>query len=56
MLSDITPQYWQFWIGLILVILVLAGRDRVTARIASFWRSMVGRGSPGARSKPAGGA
>jgi len=26
-LSNITPQYWEFWIGLVLVILVLGGRD-----------------------------
>ena len=24
-----TPQYWQFWIGLVLVALMLVGRDRV---------------------------
>ena len=29
-LSLITPQYWMFWIGLILVIIVLVGRDRIT--------------------------
>jgi branched-chain amino acid transport system permease protein len=28
-LSSVTPQYWMFWIGLILVILVLVGRDRL---------------------------
>jgi branched-chain amino acid transport system permease protein len=28
-LSGLTPQYWQFWIGLLLVILVLAGRERI---------------------------
>jgi len=28
-LSVITPQYWMFWIGLLLVILVLVGRDRL---------------------------
>jgi branched-chain amino acid transport system permease protein len=28
-LSSWTPQYWQFWIGLILVILVLIGRERL---------------------------
>src|SRR5438045_6362452 len=26
--STITPQYWQFWIGLVLVIIVLVGRAR----------------------------
>jgi branched-chain amino acid transport system permease protein len=30
-LSTLTPQYWQFWIGLLLVIFVLAGRDRADA-------------------------
>ncbi|MBW8720176.1 MAG: branched-chain amino acid ABC transporter permease, partial [Variovorax paradoxus] len=25
----VTPQYWMFWIGLLLVLLVLVGRDRV---------------------------
>ena len=29
-LADLTPQYWQFWIGLVLVVLVLVGRDRLT--------------------------
>jgi branched-chain amino acid transport system permease protein len=28
-LSDLTPQYWQFWIGLILVLIVLVGRERI---------------------------
>jgi branched-chain amino acid transport system permease protein len=27
--STITPQYWQFWIGLVLVLIVLIGRDRI---------------------------
>ncbi|WP_425352979.1 branched-chain amino acid ABC transporter permease [Alsobacter soli] len=30
-LSSVTAQYWQFWIGLVLVILVLVGRDRIGA-------------------------
>lgn len=29
-LASLTPQYWQFWIGLVLVILVIIGRDRIT--------------------------
>ncbi|WP_058599697.1 branched-chain amino acid ABC transporter permease [Aureimonas ureilytica] len=29
-LSGITPQYWQFWIGFILVAIVLFGRERLT--------------------------
>ncbi len=27
--SSLTPQYWQFWIGLVLVIIVLVGRARM---------------------------
>ena len=34
-LSSLTPQYWHFWIGLILVIIVLIGRDRISKGIAS---------------------
>src|ERR1700748_732786 len=29
MFSSITPQYWQFWIGLVLVVIVLVGRQRL---------------------------
>jgi branched-chain amino acid transport system permease protein len=32
-LANITPQYWQFWIGLVLVIIVLIGRDRMASWI-----------------------
>jgi branched-chain amino acid transport system permease protein len=28
-LASLTPQYWQFWIGLIFVVVVLIGRERV---------------------------
>ena len=28
-IASLTPQYWQFWIGLVLVIIVLVGRERV---------------------------
>jgi branched-chain amino acid transport system permease protein len=28
-ISSITPQYWGFWVGLFLVVLVLVGRDRL---------------------------
>jgi branched-chain amino acid transport system permease protein len=27
--STITPQYWQFWIGLVLIVIVLVGRARL---------------------------
>ena len=29
LLSSITPQYWTFWLGLFLVVLVLVGRERL---------------------------
>ena len=29
-LASMTPQYWQFWIGLLLVIIVLVGRERMS--------------------------
>jgi branched-chain amino acid transport system permease protein len=34
--AGITPQYWQFWIGLLLVAIVLVGRERIEggARLA----------------------
>jgi branched-chain amino acid transport system permease protein len=28
-IASLTPQYWQFWIGLVLVVIVLTGRERV---------------------------
>jgi branched-chain amino acid transport system permease protein len=28
-LSNITPQYWTFWLGLFLVVLVMVGRERL---------------------------
>lgn len=35
-LSVLTPQYWPFWIGLLLVALVLVGRERITGWTAPF--------------------
>ena len=43
-LASVTPQYWQFWIGLVLVALVLVGRDR----IAGIGRRLVRRRAAGA--------
>jgi branched-chain amino acid transport system permease protein len=42
-LSAWTPQYWQFWIGLILVVIVLVGRERMTDRIRALWPRSRGR-------------
>jgi branched-chain amino acid transport system permease protein len=30
-IANLTPQYWQFWIGLMLVLIVILGRDRISA-------------------------
>ena len=38
-ISGITPQYWTFWIGLFLVVLVLVGRDRLLNPASWFKRS-----------------
>src|ERR1035437_10348922 len=37
-LSVLTPQYWPFWIGLVLVVIVLVGRDRITSWTAPLRR------------------
>jgi len=37
-LSVLTPQYWPFWIGFILVVLVLVGRERITSWTQPFRR------------------
>jgi branched-chain amino acid transport system permease protein len=54
-LSALTPQYWPFWIGLVLVVIVLVGRDRfsswtlplrgLAARLD--WRAQLARRSVG---------
>lgn len=36
-LSGLTPQYWHFWIGLLLVVLVLIGRERIHRQVARLW-------------------
>jgi branched-chain amino acid transport system permease protein len=49
-LANLTPQYWQFWIGLVLVIIVLIGRDRMAFWIATVRGALaraVGRLTPG---------
>jgi branched-chain amino acid transport system permease protein len=35
-IASLTPQYWQFWIGFVLVAIVLAGRERIEE-----WSTMV---------------
>jgi branched-chain amino acid transport system permease protein len=41
-LSDLTARYWQFWIGLLLVVIVIVGRDRI-GRWISFVKAQVVR-------------
>jgi branched-chain amino acid transport system permease protein len=38
-ISSITPQYWTFWIGLFLVVLMLVGRERLLRPWTWFKRS-----------------
>ena len=42
-LANLTPQYWLFWIGLILVVFTLVGRERMTGGVASFMARLVSR-------------
>lgn len=54
-LSSLTPQYWQFWIGLILVIIVLIGRERMNRWAAKAVQSVlatVGLGAKRAAGRP----
>src|SRR5438094_5770195 len=38
----LTPQYWQFWLGLVLVVIVLIGRERIWLA-TGFVRGLAGR-------------
>jgi branched-chain amino acid transport system permease protein len=42
-LANLTPQYWQFWIGLVLVVIVLVGRERIAGLPGAVGGS-IGRG------------
>ena len=42
-----TPQYWNFWLGLFLVVLVLVGRDRLI-RPQTWWRRRSNGAGPAA--------
>ncbi|MEO7338909.1 MAG: branched-chain amino acid ABC transporter permease [Caldimonas sp.] len=46
LISAWTPQYWNFWLGLFLVVLVLVGRDRLI-RPATWYRGRRGVATPG---------
>jgi branched-chain amino acid transport system permease protein len=51
-IANLTPQYWQFWIGLVLVIIVLVGRERMAGWIRAV-RSAVARFGARLTSRPA---
>jgi branched-chain amino acid transport system permease protein len=34
-IANLTPQYWQFWIGLVLVVIVLIGRERMAGWVGA---------------------
>ena len=40
LLAEATPEYWQFWIGLVFVALVVLGRDRLFGWPASLLRRL----------------
>jgi branched-chain amino acid transport system permease protein len=44
-IANLTPQYWQFWIGLVLVTIVLIGRDRMQGWIATGRSAIEGFGA-----------
>jgi branched-chain amino acid transport system permease protein len=42
-LATLTPQYWQFWVGLLLVLFVLAGRERAGEALSMLRRRLMGQ-------------
>jgi branched-chain amino acid transport system permease protein len=60
-IASLTPQYWQFWIGFALVVIVLIGRDRVeqwtaalSAAIARFGKQLLARPAAAGDAAPKG--
>jgi len=54
-IANLTPQYWQFWIGLLLVAIVLVGRERIgfwTGGVRALGENITRRFMPGAASPP----
>ncbi len=43
-ISNLTPQYWTFWIGLFLVVLVLVGRERLLSP-KTWYKTLKNRGA-----------
>jgi branched-chain amino acid transport system permease protein len=40
-ISEQTPEYWEFWIGLLLVVLVLVGRERIVTHLQRSFRFLL---------------
>ena len=54
-IATLTPQYWQFWIGLVLVLIVLVGRERIgvwTGGVRALTERITRRVAPRAASHP----
>jgi len=50
--ASLTPQYWQFWIGFMLVVIVLVGRERVEEWTALVRATIVRFGARSSRVPP----
>lgn len=48
-LAGFTPQYWHFWIGILLIALVLAGRERVVGFTVNTVRGLLAKLRPGTK-------
>ena len=53
LLSTLTPQYWQFWIGALLVAVVLVGRERLSGAVSRLRRGLRPGGAPTAPTRDA---
>jgi branched-chain amino acid transport system permease protein len=42
-LSGLNPVYWQFWIGILLIVVVLFGRGGILGRCEALWLRLRGR-------------
>jgi branched-chain amino acid transport system permease protein len=41
-IANLTPEYWEFWIGLLLVTIVMVGRERIVGAPVMLWRRLRG--------------
>jgi branched-chain amino acid transport system permease protein len=48
LLADINPQYWQFWLGLLLVLVVLFAREGIMGGLRRLGAALAARKSAGA--------